>query len=140
MNQLSNVPAGPSNSLATNNFRATIEFSMRKATGGSSTDEDVGHRQISNAEKKIIVTMLTVTVCFIICWYPLDLIVNFLGGLPRTVGTTGSSVLTFLAYMNVLLNAMIHSLRFGVITRVWRAFRGLDIVLAAITVTHANPD
>jgi hypothetical protein len=132
------VTAGQSSRSAANNFRATIELSMREATGGSRTNEDISHRQISNAEKKVIVTMLTVTACYITCWFPLDLFLIFVRLLPLTVVSIGDPVLTIIAYMNVLLNAVIYSFRFGVITRVWRAFRRQDAVQAAVTITHTS--
>jgi hypothetical protein len=105
---------------------AAEEFSKTRENGGTMTVEDCGNRQIiSQTEKKVIRTMLTVTACFIICWGPFDLFMVIYWYLPVFIGSVGSLVLVVLAYVNVLLNAVIYSSHLGTIQLIWRAFRRL---------------
>jgi hypothetical protein len=125
INQSNNVTAGFSSGCSGKEVHATKEFCMTSAKGGPSAYEESDHRQISSAERKIILTMLTLTVCYIICWFPLDLFLIFYGFLPKTVASMGSLLMAIPAYVNVVLNAVIYSFRLGVITRSWRALRRL---------------
>lgn len=123
--QPSTATAGPSSGWTENDVHATNNFSMRGATEGAGANEDNGHKLISNEEKKVILTMLTVTACYTICCFPLDLFMIFLGSLPFTVAYTNSLILTVLAYMNLLVNAVIFIIRLRIITRMWLALRRL---------------
>jgi hypothetical protein len=125
-NKSSNVTAGPSSGWTENDLRATNEVSISRATAGANTNEDSGHRQISQAERKVIQTMLMVTACYIICWFPFGIFMIFYGLLPQTVAVTASSVLVVFAYVNLIMNAVIYSFRLGVITRSWQALRRLN--------------
>jgi hypothetical protein len=130
--QPSIVTAGPSSDWAENNVHATNDFHMRGATEGADANKVSGRGLMTQEEKKVILTMLTITVCCIICWFPLDLFLIFYGYLPQSVATTGSLVLTVLAYMYVLLNAVIYSLRLGTFTRMWVSLRRLAGVIVKL--------
>jgi predicted secreted protein len=128
--QSSNVTAG-SSGQAENDTHAVKELSIR-TTGGASLKEDNGQEHLGRAEKKVILTMLTATVCYILCWFPLDLFMIFSGHLPQNVVSTMNMALGGLTYMTVLLNAMVYSSRLGVFRRSWRAFRRLCSTLPVI--------
>jgi hypothetical protein len=119
----------------------TKEFFKRSAKEGSSAEEERAVQQISHAEKKIIRTMLTVTACFIICWFPLDfyLVINY-WHLKQLLDSRDSLIVILLAYVNVLLNAIIYSSHLDVFTRSWRAVRELSAAnnSTGITMTHVS--
>jgi hypothetical protein len=106
----------------------TEQFPPGEVDNGTRVDEDRGDQHLSQTEKKVIRTMLTVTACFIICWSPSDffqVIPWFVPQLP--VSFAGQQVMTVLAYLNILLNAVIYSSHLSVVRRSWRAFCQLCI-------------
>jgi hypothetical protein len=84
----------------------------------ASTSQDGDDQRFSKTEKKIIRTMLMITVCFIICWFPVDFYQAIYWFLPQMqVSPAGVQFMTLLAYFNVLLNAMIYSSHINVCSR-----------------------
>jgi 7 transmembrane receptor (rhodopsin family) len=146
--QLRDIEPGPSGgqrALDTETVVPTAEeFSERKAKTDAKSHAERGDQHISQTEKKVIRTMLTVTACFIVCWFPVDFFQTIYYYIPQlTASLSGILVMTVLAYMNVLLNAVIYSSHLGVISRCWRAFRKLYNVGDAVgstATTHSSSD
>jgi hypothetical protein len=93
------------------NVSATNEFSMRVQDGASHDNKHLSH-----AEKKITRMMVTITTCFIICWFPIDFYAAMIVFVPNTtISTTGNLIMTVLSYTNIVLNAVIYSSHLGII-------------------------
>jgi hypothetical protein len=137
--------AGPSGSQntpgANEHVLVTMKSFKRRAEEGSSAGEECAVQQLSHAEKKIIRTMLTVTIFFVICWFPADfyLVINYWQFEQFPVSRV-LLFLTFLAYMDVLLNAVIYSHHLSIFNRCWRAVRELPTATSSIAVsaTHGS--
>jgi hypothetical protein len=80
---------------------------------------DPGDQQTSKMEKKVIRTMLTISACYIICWFPMDFYQILYCFLPRQVSSSaaGTQFMIVLAYTNVVLTAAIYSIYLGAISR-----------------------
>jgi hypothetical protein len=86
-----------------------------------------GDQYLSKTEKKAIRTMLIVTACFIVCWFPVDLYQDVFLFFPQLkISSAGMQSMTMLAYLNILLDAVIYSAHLNVVGRTWHAVRKLS--------------
>jgi hypothetical protein len=89
--------------------------------------EGGGDQNVLQTEKKAIRTMLMVTICFVVCWFPVDFYQDVCVFFPELeVPAAGMQSMTMIAYLNILLNAVIYSAHLNVIGRTWHAIRGLS--------------
>jgi hypothetical protein len=104
--------------------KANTSASMtRKETSDVQEGDD---QRFSKTEKKIIRTTIMITVCFIICWFPVDFYQATYWLLPQMqASSAGIQFMTLLAYFNVLLNALIYSSHINVLNRTRRAITKL---------------
>jgi hypothetical protein len=88
--------------------------------------EGGGDQYLSKTEKKAIRTMLIVIACFIVCWFPVDFYQDVFLFFPQLkISSAGMQSMTLLAYLNILLNAVIYSAHLNVVGRAWYAIRKL---------------
>jgi 7 transmembrane receptor (rhodopsin family) len=88
------------------------------------TDAILTH-PLNNRGKSIIRTMIMITTCFFVCWCPIQLLSTINLWQPTTSTMTISQYLTFVAYLNVVINPIIYSAHLDVVGRTWRAMRHL---------------
>lgn len=83
------------------------------------------HEQLSPRGKKIIKTTLTVTACFFVCWCPVQLFSTLAQFQSFTNKSYITQYLTFLGYVNVVINPVIYSAHLDVVSRTRRALGNL---------------
>lgn len=94
-------------------------------TFAAAVETAVGHQK-PKTHKKIVRTMVAVVACFIICWFPLSVgVINaYFNEQAVTFLAVNSSLLTMIAYMNMVANPIIYGAHFNALRRCTRDLCG----------------
>jgi hypothetical protein len=106
---------------------AVVVISSSTAMTTSSMREQDEHspkqHKMTQAQASVIKTMITVTLCFTLCWSPVMICNTLYLYHPTQAVARVLQPLGFVAYINMLLNPVIYSCHLSVVSRIRGAFK-----------------